>query len=71
MSSIDEFTTSQVWTRREKLTRKHFDILMLRSEGKSYPEIGLLLVLPKGTVKSRLHRARQCLRGIIQTEIQT
>jgi len=32
-------------------------------EGYSYEEIGLMLSVPVGTVKSRLHRARQTLQG--------
>ncbi len=34
-------------------------------EGYSYEEIGLMLHVPVGTVKSRLHRARKTLQGLL------
>lgn len=42
------------------------EILILRDmQGLAYDEIGRVLRLPPGTVKSRLNRARERLRGII------
>jgi RNA polymerase sigma-70 factor (ECF subfamily) len=35
-------------------------------QGYSYEEIGRLLSLPEGTIKSRLHRARMDLKGILE-----
>lgn len=45
------------------LTPEHRDILILREFARlSYDEIALSLDLPRGTVESRLHRARALLR---------
>lgn len=46
-----------------RLDEEHRAVLVLRDiEGMDYDEIGQVLELPKGTVKSRLHRARMALR---------
>ena len=49
------------------LPEDHRAILILRElEGMSYEEIAGILELPRGTVESRLHRARQSLKNYFQ-----
>jgi RNA polymerase sigma-70 factor, ECF subfamily len=44
------------------------EVLVLRDiEGLSYEEIAILLELPTGTLKSRLHRARAELKKLVET----
>jgi RNA polymerase sigma-70 factor (ECF subfamily) len=43
------------------------EIIVLRDlQGFSYEEIGKMFSLPEGTIKSRLHRARMDLKGILE-----
>lgn len=45
------------------LSEEHRDVLVLREvHGLSYDEIAAALQIPRGTVESRLHRARRALR---------
>ena len=46
-----------------KLSEEHRQVLMLREfEGMAYEEMAEVLGVPRGTVESRLHRARNELR---------
>ncbi|HEX4125870.1 MAG TPA: RNA polymerase sigma factor, partial [Tepidisphaeraceae bacterium] len=63
--------TGQVATRidvmqmLQQLSREHRRVLVLRElEGLSYDEIAGVLAVPRGTVESRLHRARQELKRL-------
>lgn len=50
-----------------KLKEDQREMIVLRDlRGFSYEEIGRLLSLPEGTIKSRLHRARMDLKGILE-----
>lgn len=51
----------------QQLTPEHRAVILLREvEGLSYDEIGEALQCPRGTVMSRLHYARNRLRGILK-----
>lgn len=50
----------------QELTPEHRTVILLREvEGLSYDEISEVLQCPRGTVMSRLHYARDRLRGIL------
>jgi RNA polymerase sigma-70 factor (ECF subfamily) len=50
-----------------KLKEDQRELLVLRDiQGFSYEEIGESLGLPEGTIKSKLHRARMDLKGILE-----
>lgn len=52
-----------LWPVLQRLTRAHREVLLLRYfHGFTEPEIAEILGLPAGTVKSRLHAARQAVR---------
>jgi RNA polymerase sigma-70 factor (ECF subfamily) len=52
----------------ERLSDEHRSILILREmEGMDYEAIAGVLQLPVGTVRSRLHRARGCLRELMDS----
>jgi RNA polymerase sigma-70 factor, ECF subfamily len=50
-----------------QLKEEQRELIVLRDlQGFSYEEIGKLFSLPEGTVKSRIHRARMDLKGILE-----
>lgn len=52
-----------------RLSEPHRDLLILHDmEGYSLPELKEILDLPLGTLKSRLHRAREALRQLLSRE---
>lgn len=53
----------------QKLSEEHRTVIVLRDiEGASYETIAAVLELEVGTVKSRLSRARACLKSILESE---
>ncbi len=49
----------------EQLSDEHREVIVMRElEGMSYDEIAKTLGVPRGTVESRLHRARELLKEI-------
>ena len=53
----------------QKLSEEHRTVIVLRDiEGASYETIAAMLELEVGTVKSRLSRARACLKSILESE---
>jgi RNA polymerase sigma-70 factor, ECF subfamily len=62
---------AQVQAALATLTDEHRTVLVLREmDGYCYEEIGEILDLPVGTVRSRLHRARLQLREQLKTVFQ-
>ena len=69
--SFAEFSRNELSRRLhdalEELTPEHRAVILLREvEGLSYDEISDVLQCPRGTVMSRLHYARNRLRGILK-----
>ena len=46
-------------------------VVLYDIEGQSYKEIAQALGIPEGTVKSRIHRARNALRGLLRELVGT
>jgi len=64
-----EKKTVQQFVRRglERLKEEQRELVVLRDlQGYSYEEIGQLVHLPAGTIKSKLHRARMDLKEILE-----
>ncbi len=54
-------------TMLERLSPEHRAVIVLRElEGLSYEQIATVLRIPRGTVESSLHRAREQLRGLFR-----
>ena len=50
-----------------RLSGDHREVIVLREmEQMSYEEIAKVLAVPRGTVESRLHRARQRLKELLK-----
>ena len=59
----------RVFTALDKLGRDHREILVLRDyQDLSYDEIARVLRCPRGTVMSRLHRARKALGVVLRAQ---
>lgn len=55
-----------------RIDEEHRTVLVLRDiEGLNYDEIADVLDVPTGTVKSRIHRARQAMRDLLAPLIRT
>ncbi len=68
-AAITEEFTAKVSAGMEQLNEKHREILILRNvRNLSYEEIGQILNLSVGTVKSRIARARENLREKLGSE---
>jgi DNA-directed RNA polymerase specialized sigma24 family protein len=62
------FTTDQIEAFGPVLSKDHFQILMEARASGNYDDMSAVLGLPKGTVKSRLHRARAALAAAIEAD---
>lgn len=65
---------NQVWAALDELPEAHREVLVLCDlEERADSEVAEMLGVPKGTIKSRLRRARQALRerlpGLIESEL--
>lgn len=49
---------------QNQLSADHANVLIYREFGYNYNELAHILNIPKGTVKSRLHRAQKKLREL-------
>ena len=53
----------------QSLSEEHRVVIVLRDlQGFSYEEISAILKCPEGTVKSRINRARQALKNVLQSK---
>jgi len=62
---------SQLWLTIEQLSFKHRQVIILCDiQGLSYEEIAEKLSIPKGTVMSRIHNAREKLRKLLHEYVK-
>lgn len=63
----DEYRLLEIYRALESISSKHRDIFLLHYlHGFSYEEISEQLNIPKGTVMSRLSRARNALQAVVE-----
>lgn len=62
----------EIYSALEKISIKHRDVFLLHHlHGFKYDEISEHLNIPRGTVMSRLSRARQALQDILESDTET
>lgn len=67
--SFSEFGAEEIHRALDRLSLPHREVLTLRFlEGFSLAEIGEVIGVSVGTVKSRLHYAKQAIRGLLERE---
>jgi len=60
---------AELYAALARLSPEHRDVLVLKDlDGQRYEEIALVLGVPIGTVRSRLHRARMELRNLLDPD---
>lgn len=60
----------KIWSAVDELSPPQKSaVLLFYREGLSCQDIGIVLGIPAVTVKSHLHRARECLRGLLSVEL--
>jgi RNA polymerase sigma-70 factor (ECF subfamily) len=69
-SAYGDVTPERVRTALEEVPEVFRLAVRLRDlDGLSYREVGRILGIPPGTVMSRIHRGRECLRGLLVTPL--
>lgn len=69
---VDREKKEEVWHNLAELSKNHREILTLKYiHGFRYDEISATLGIPRGTVMSRLHAAREAFRSLPISEIKT
>lgn len=62
-------TSAELRKALDQLSEEHRTMLLLRDvQGLEYEQLAAVLEIPVGTVRSRLFRARQALRDILETQ---
>jgi RNA polymerase sigma-70 factor (ECF subfamily) len=61
-----------VWKCLRELSTRYREVLVLRDyQDLSYDEIAIALKIPRGTVMSRLHRARRQLQQLVRQQLRS
>jgi RNA polymerase sigma-70 factor (ECF subfamily) len=61
-----------VWRYLRELSPRYREVLVLRDyQDLSYDEIAVALKIPRGTVMSRLHRARRRLQELVRQHLRS